>query len=614
MKSLHRCGIGLLAFQMGLASLCARQILLQPQGRGATIVNNISNLRVGRQSADGTELELTMEVTYDGLRGPTVRIVPIISDRKKAEVSHWFGAETKVVGQGKGTISLKVKFFNDEPGVPPELTTDRIRLIMLSDSGNSVVSESPVLKTIKWGNPNIKPVPLERSAPVAADEAKAAQLAAQNKQAAQRAQAEAEKRAKDLERLQAQAEQKARDAAQLKEQAERLRVDAENRRIAEEKRQAEIQRQADEKAKAEDAQRQAEIKRQAEEQAKAEDAQRQADIQRLAEEKAKADLEEKRLADVKAKADADLARAQEEAAAQAREAERLKVEVAAEKAAEAKHLAEERTRAEAAARIAGITPSTSSRSAAFVLSKTARTKVSNVDVVNRSLDRSEMTIEVKYDYKAEDGLGLMGVDVASADDAAASTYFTSPAATVGKSSRSFLLFPVKFNPSSEAIPKSGSFGTNKVWVYLAGPNGEKTYISSATMLLVWHPPRAAAAAAPAAAAPAVSGSTARIGDVTQNNAFSGSAVVHYNLGVDSGRIHARLYDSANPESAGWFDSEDVPIKSGPGISLVNFRVRALSPGPAIFSADTIEITLLDEQNKVLATVQTKSDLSWAKPK
>ena len=39
---------------MGLVSLCARQILLQPQGRGATIVNNISNLRVGRQSADGT--------------------------------------------------------------------------------------------------------------------------------------------------------------------------------------------------------------------------------------------------------------------------------------------------------------------------------------------------------------------------------------------------------------------------------------------------------------------------------------------------------------------------------------------------------------------------------
>ena len=103
-----------------------------------------------------------MEVTYDGMRGPTVRIVPIISDRKKPGVSHWFGAETKVVGQGKFTISLKVKFFNDEPGVPPELTTDRIRLMMLSDSGNSVVSENPVIKTIKWGNPNIKPVPLER--------------------------------------------------------------------------------------------------------------------------------------------------------------------------------------------------------------------------------------------------------------------------------------------------------------------------------------------------------------------------------------------------------------------------------------------------------------------
>jgi hypothetical protein len=135
------------------------------------------------------------------------------------------------------------------------------------------------------------------------------------------------------------------------------------------------------------------------------------------------------------------------------------------------------------------------------------------------------------------------------------------------------------------------------------------------MLLMWHPPGGAGAgAAPVAAAPAVSPSTAQIGDVKQNNAFSGSVVVHYNLGVDSGRIHVRVFDSSKPESAAWFQSEDVPIKSGPGLTLVNFKVPPGSKSPAIFSADTIEITLLDAQNKVLTTVQAKSNTSWAKPK
>jgi hypothetical protein len=84
--------------------------------------------------------------------------------------------------------------------------------------------------------------------------------------------------------------------------------------------------------------------------------------------------------------------------------------------------------------------------------------------------------------------------------------------------------------------------------------------------------------------------------------------------VNSGRIHLRIYDSAKPESGDWFESDDVLIKSGPGLSLVNIKVPPESKGPAIFSADTVEITLLDAKDKVLATVKSKSDMSWAKPK
>ena len=204
---------------------------------------------------------------------------------------------------------------------------------------------------------------------------------------------------------------------------------------------------------------------------------------------------------------------------------------------------------------------------------------------------------------------------AGGEAAAASTYFSSPTAEIGRTSRPFVLFPVKFNPASGSAPKGGSYGTDKIWVYLTGPSGEKQYISSATMLLMWHPPGGATeGAAPVAAVRAGSQSTAQIESVKQNNAFGGSVTVRYNLGVDSGRIHLRLYDSAKPESADWFDSEDVPIKSGPGLNLVNFKVPPESKAPAIFSADTIEITLLDDKDKVLATVTAKSSMSWAKPK
>ena len=178
MKLLIRCSIGLLAAQLGLAPLSAQPILLQPMGRGVMTGNDISNLKVGKQSADGTEVELTMDVTYDGMSGQSVRIVPVISDRKNPAVSQWFGAETKVVGQGRNiVITIKVKFFNDKPGVPAELTTNRVLIKMLNESGSSVVTQNPVLKTIKWGNPNIKPVPLERSAPVLVADAQATKAA-----------------------------------------------------------------------------------------------------------------------------------------------------------------------------------------------------------------------------------------------------------------------------------------------------------------------------------------------------------------------------------------------------------------------------------------------------
>ena len=54
---------------------------------------------------------------------------------------------------GHGTISIKVKFFNDEPGAPKELTTDRVRIMMLTDSGGSVIAQNIFSRAIKVGQP-----------------------------------------------------------------------------------------------------------------------------------------------------------------------------------------------------------------------------------------------------------------------------------------------------------------------------------------------------------------------------------------------------------------------------------------------------------------------------
>jgi hypothetical protein len=146
MKWLNRCIFAWLAAHLALAALCAQPpILIQPQTSVGGAASPISNVRVGKPSADGTELTLTLDFSYDGLHGQEVRIAPVISDKAHPEVSRWFGADTKTVGIGHGTISIKVKYFNDEPGVPAQLTTDRIRVMMLNSSGTSVIGAIPIL-------------------------------------------------------------------------------------------------------------------------------------------------------------------------------------------------------------------------------------------------------------------------------------------------------------------------------------------------------------------------------------------------------------------------------------------------------------------------------------
>ena len=112
--------------------------------------SSLSNLRLLKQSANGTEAVLTLSFVYDGLRGPTALLLPMITDRKDSKIAGWFGANPVTTFLLR-TISLKSDFSSDDPGVPSELTTDHVRILMLTDGGNAVISEGIFPVTIRWG-------------------------------------------------------------------------------------------------------------------------------------------------------------------------------------------------------------------------------------------------------------------------------------------------------------------------------------------------------------------------------------------------------------------------------------------------------------------------------
>src|SRR3954469_4281447 len=212
-------------------------------------VSGISNLKIVDQAADGSEVTLGFDYTYDGVAGPTAKIIAIIEKKGEKGISGWFGCDPAIVPKGSGPVSLRIRYFNDEFGVPPQFTSDRGRILFLNNSGISVVSSTPFLKTIKWGSPNASPADKPSPVPVIVArgdtatarkiaeekrqaETKALQEAKQREDASRKAQAEAQIR-KQLEER-ALAEAKAREAARLKAEADAKRL-ADERRVAEEK-------------------------------------------------------------------------------------------------------------------------------------------------------------------------------------------------------------------------------------------------------------------------------------------------------------------------------------------------------------------------------------------
>jgi hypothetical protein len=207
----------------------------------------------------------------------------------------------------------------------------------------------------------------------------------------------------------------------------------------------------------------------------------------------------------------------------------------------------------------------------------------------------------------------MGVDVESTAEPGVSDYFSCPAMDIGKSSRNFVMFPVKLNVAAAQGVKRPTLPTDKVWIYLADASGLKSYIFQGTMMLVWHIPGGGQEGA-TALAQSGEGNTLEIESFKQNDLFSGYVTVKYNLRAAEGRLRLRVLDSANPATASWFASEDIPVKSGPGLELVKIAVRNRATSPDVFNADTVEIQMLDAKGTVLTSLRKQSPMSWAKPK
>ncbi len=673
----HFCSWVLILQLSGVPALLAQPVLIQPGtpfGNQQTLGSGIENLRISGQNADRTETQLTMDYSYDGFSGPTAQLLPVIAKKGQAGVSGWFGADPVLVGRGRGTITLRVRYFNDEPGVPQQFTSDQLRIFIMNQSGTALLMTVPFLKTINWGSASARPE--QKAAPQLAlvDKAAAQKLAQEKRDAEEKAKQEIA--AREQARLKAEAEVLARKEAEQRALAEaasreeaRKKAQAETERIARENQKAEEIRLAQEKAAAEakvlaetqeKTRKEAEAKAAAEAKALAEakaaearklaDAKAAAEAKALAEAKAREEAkqraaaeakrleEERKLAEVRAVAEAKAL-----AEAKAREEARLKAEAAEKRLAQEKRLADERALAEAKARkeaeekayqealaqakaelaakklaeeklqaeaLAQTVSPVTATTVSLDIATDKKTRVTNVDVVNRSMDRMQMTFGVEFEYKDQLSEPMLGVDVLRDSDPQVRQYFVSRPAEIGKSRRNFALLPVKFQPPAN-LAQAGDFGTDKVLVYLTDKKSQRYNIYPATMLLRW---RATGNSGSSSQLTATS-NFIEIEDFKQNDPSSGYVGVNYNLLAGKAKLRAKVYDAAVPASATYFTSKTPEVQTGRGVQIVDVYIDSEAKTPSdLVRADTIEIELVDPSGKVLARSSKKATMVWTRPK
>jgi hypothetical protein len=109
------------------------------------------NLRVLQQNEDRTVTDFAVDYYNAGSKERIVQMVAAVSKRGDDGSSKYFATEAVDLSQGRGITTFRVSFVSDEAGAPRGLTTDRLRLLVLSESGREIMASLPFMKEIRWG-------------------------------------------------------------------------------------------------------------------------------------------------------------------------------------------------------------------------------------------------------------------------------------------------------------------------------------------------------------------------------------------------------------------------------------------------------------------------------
>jgi len=243
------------------------------------------------------------------------------------------------------------------------------------------------------------------------------------------------------------------------------------------------------------------------------------------------------------------------------------------------------------------------------------TRITHVDVVNRSRDRTSMTIGVEFEMKDRLNDPEMGVRVTRTDEPRAFQLFESEPEPVGRSRRNFLLLPVRFNPS--LFPSAGSltqYATDQIQVYLkeANKSASKYKLFDTTMLLHWETD----SKSKVSQLQSINQDYLEIDTFKKNDLYQGYLTVRYRLvSSKTARIRVSLFNSEIPDSRNWMECETRFIDGELGLELLNFKVfhDAKPSTGASFSLNTILIEMVDADGKVLASINKETPMTFALP-
>ena len=243
------------------------------------------------------------------------------------------------------------------------------------------------------------------------------------------------------------------------------------------------------------------------------------------------------------------------------------------------------------------------------------TLITHVDVVNRSRDRTSMTIGVEFEMKDRLNDPEMGVRVTRKDEPRAFQLFESDPEPVGRSRRNFLLLPVKFNPS--LFPSAGSltqYATDQIQVYVkeASKSANKYKLFDTTMLLHWETD----SKSKVSQLQNINQDYLEIDTFKKNDLYQGYVTVRYRLVSNkTARIRVSIFNSEIPDSRNWMECETRFIDGELGLELLNFKVQynAKPTTGASFSLDTILIEMVDTEGKVLASINKETPMTFALP-